>query len=795
MKYLMMVLLFLTCLIVPFGFAWGTDPTTNLVAYWDFNNNDSNTATDVYSGTYNGANNTIILADGIIGQGYKYVSTTSAYTDFGTSANLIFAGEFTVNAWVQNASLNTFILTKPISIFGFSNYMFDIVDGNIRFTNDRTSGDRFVYGPDLNTSDWNMVTGVAKAAGMELYIDGVLYATTTNAAPNAANTASIPSMVGRFYGNGFDHYADVNVDEYSVWGRALSVADINELYYLGFGQTFCEKAGVFGPAGVCPSDILTISVKNERTWADETNVVATIDGNAYTLTHTNFDINLSNINAGPVTIVFSKDGYTSRTYQFNNDGSQLDINMLIEPVSIPVDFKFKVPGRDLNAINTYVRLDKNAPDNNVWTIGQYLTNSDGEATIPLDFNNQNYLTVFSYDSNDYNVWPIGLTVNNPKNELTDLNIDENFNIGMSNNYSYSYDNRNSPKFIWIVPNTIDYYMFYIDTNTTTYDGRSYFLNYRSDDGNTPYLTPYLGEDTLSTDIDFITRSKSKETIKYVDFIIYKTIFGEKVQVMSGRTDNTGSRLFPFILGEDYSIDVIYEGDLLQSDYLYTATATPVYWYIDLFLNSIGVEQFFVETYINYTPSGPQLTGADISLQLDMYADDLTRYSYIIYMYNDINMLTGISIKSNGTAALTGSHGVTTIPLPIMDTNKPFYIDLNVVFNNGDTNVSYKNVFSKTSTSDLDVFRLAFAVRKDMGCSADANFPCALGIIISSILTLLIVFAISRMVGTFFGMGSLVLVVLLLGLFTFIGWFYWPLYIFLLIGGLLAGANGFARGGI
>jgi hypothetical protein len=130
----------------------------------------------------------------------------------------------------------------------------------------------------------------------------------------------------------------------------------------------------------------------------------------------------------------------------------------------------------------------------------------------------------------------------------------------------------------------------------------------------------------------------------------------------------------------------------------------------------------------------------------------------------------------------------------MDSNKQFYITLVMTYNNGASTKTITRVYSKTAHSNLDVFRLAFNVRSDMGCSLDANYPCSIGILVSSIISLLILFGISKLTGGFGGIGSLVIVGVCVGLFSYIGWFYWPLYLLLLIGALFAAASGFMRKG-
>ena len=151
--------------------------------------------------------------------------------------------------------------------------------------------------------------------------------------------------------------------------------------------------------------------------------------------------------------------------------------------------------------------------------------------------------------------------------------------------------------------------------------------------------------------------------------------------------------------------------------------------------------------------------------------------------------------ATGFGNLSGNSQDLNIALPItLDTNKPFFIDLNVIYDDGTSGVHSIKSYVRPVTSNIDPFPLAFNVRRDFGCSTNFNDPCALGIIASIIFAIIVVFGIGKMIGVFTGAGSLVIAMVMLGIFTFVGWFYWPLYIFLVIGAFLAGSQLFLRSG-
>jgi hypothetical protein len=798
-KNILICLGVLLLMFLPMAFAWDIEPQTNLVGYWGLDTNTS--AIDKHDNTYPGVNTNVYSVTGKIGNAYLYYKSLSSVTTFSATSDLYMAGEVTFAGWIKvgkNNGLNAKCVGQKVANGVYQNYYLCVSGmagapyNNVAyFVNARTAGAYQATGAtqDLNDGQWHFLVGKGNANGIYIYVDGVLDGFSANANPPAALAVTYPMYFG--YEKLSNVFYDLNLDEVGLWSRALSPADITELYNAGNGYTYCTDSGTFGAAGACPAAMLTVSVKDEKTWADLNNVAFTINGVTYISNKQEFDINLGLISAGPTDIVISKTGYTTRHYMWNNNGTHFDLNFTLNPSPISTQFQFKVPNTNIYAANTYVRLDLNGHDSNIWTIGQYLTDAEGKATIPIDANSQRYITSFTYGGSSYRVDPIYLTIEVPKDASTDLNItDSNFNITISNTYNYSYLNRNSQLNTYIVPNTTDYMFVGIDLNDASYAGRTYFLRFDSNDSNRQFLQPYLP--STSTSVNFITKNKTRNTIPYVDFLIYRNINGVKTQVMAGRTDITGSRLFPFTIGENYSIDVFINGVNYESAYLYTATATPVYWYIDTSTGDINIQQYTIETTITFDPMGPKLLGTDNSIDVAMYGDNLTHYYWKIYQYNDLNMMTGKKYYTSNDGVCAGTNCLATIPLPLMDINKSFYIDFN--FTNNDINVNTVKIYTRGALSNLDPFRLAFNVRKDMGCSLDSNYPCALGIIISVVLTLILLFIIMKMTGVFFGLGSLVLALFMLGIFTAIGWFYWPLYIFILVGAILAGASGFARGG-
>jgi len=795
--------------------AWAVPLETDLNHYWKFDGNYYGQPNPDYV-TFNNFNSIVGLLryyPGIINNAAFFDRSNIYSGPFGyIGSNTLgqFSGDFTINLWVKDGDLNRFTdqyyFNKYCALSSMGTTMGWCIgrqkDGNIFFGAGygRSLGDgNIIYSntpPTYNA--WHMYTGTRSGGTFTLYIDGVLNKSTAFPVGITLNSFNFP-IIGASLGDSNSNNLDGNLDEMGLWTRALSVADVNSLYNNGIGKSYCPAVPGFTDGNSCNLyGQATFRLKDEKTWADLTGVDITINGTLITTTTAGTTIvDFSSIPFGNTTVTFSKTNYTTRSYQFDYNGTNTDQNIILNLTSTSIlnGFKFKIPALNAYATNTYVTIYKLEPvTNSIFSIGQYLTDGTGATSIYVDNNQQQYYTTFSFGGHTYLINPIVLTINNPKDEMTYITIAANFNLSFTNAFSYFYGDQNVPVAFYVIPNTTNTIDMYVDSNNLLYSGRSYSFIFTSDSISTTF-TPYLPLTSMTGgNVNFITRTKTRDTLPYVDFKIFKVIGGLLTQVEAGRTDVTGSRLFNFIDGANYSIEVSYNGKLIESAYLYTATATPVYWYIDINSNDIEVQEYFIPVFVTFTPTGPQLTGLDTSIVINMSANNLNHYTYQIYQYNDLNMMTGKKIQASGAAGCAGSTCSATILLPLMDTNKSFFVDINIFYNGGLSMYNVTHVYSKTAKSNLDVFVLARAVRTDFGCSLDPNTVCSLGILVSVVLTLIGIFALARITGMFFGNGTLVIAMLALGLFTYVNWFYWPLYIFLVIGAVFAASSGFVRGG-
>lgn len=189
----------------------------------------------------------------------KYVKVPDSPTlDFGT-------GDFTIDAWVYPVIVNAFRvepivqkveLTTPVC----TGYRLYIQGGNLHFVVMDGSSTSIISTP-ITYSQWQHIAAVRKGGApntFELYINGVLTATSNGQINNTSNSAEliiggIPSPGGGTicglpaqYG-----WGEIAIDELEIFNRALNPSEIFSLWH---ADTF----------GKCKPDLTSIDNKNPK---------------------------------------------------------------------------------------------------------------------------------------------------------------------------------------------------------------------------------------------------------------------------------------------------------------------------------------------------------------------------------------------------------------------------------------------------------------------------------------------------------------------------------------------------
>lgn len=206
--------------------------TDNLVAYYKLENTNDELAT--YNLTNTGS--VAFSTPGKIDNAAQFTGSNSKRLSTGSSMGLSTAGTFTFNFWVYIAS------------FG-SDYIMDFettTTANRRFIIYQNSASScealFSYNAigsgTLSTSTWYMFTMRYSGTGTnqcEFFVDAVSKGTVTTgtSAGGSRNNFSL--------GNSMDSLgSEMNgaIDEVGVWSRALTNAEITELYNAGAGLAY-----------------------------------------------------------------------------------------------------------------------------------------------------------------------------------------------------------------------------------------------------------------------------------------------------------------------------------------------------------------------------------------------------------------------------------------------------------------------------------------------------------------------------------------------------------------------------
>jgi len=224
--------------------------TSGLVGYWSFNGADTNW-TSATAGTTNdlsGNNNTGTLtnmsrsaspAPGISGQALKFDGVDD-YVDVGNMASSINKSQGSFSAWVfvrrypnanqtsatgiievgSSASSNNGITLSPPGSGAYINMHY------------RTNGVSTNSTVSVPTGAWHNIVGTWTESTLTIYLDGALADSDNNGSITTAtlNQARIGSDALGTAGQGF---FDGSIDEVRVYNRALTPAEIMELYNLG----------------------------------------------------------------------------------------------------------------------------------------------------------------------------------------------------------------------------------------------------------------------------------------------------------------------------------------------------------------------------------------------------------------------------------------------------------------------------------------------------------------------------------------------------------------------------------
>jgi len=201
---------------------------TGLDSYWKLDESSGNAADFVGSNTLTNAN--VTYGAGKINNAAVFNGSNATLT--GTTYN---SYPFTVSCWVKTSTTgNDAALIGNYVASSFNGWSLRIVSTGILFWAYVTGARYTSYTTPSNSisdGNWHHVVGVLDSSGASVYIDGTSIGTTawtgTAGAPTTTN-----SLLSGLYASA---YYTGSLDEVGVWPRALSGAEITDLYNSGAG--------------------------------------------------------------------------------------------------------------------------------------------------------------------------------------------------------------------------------------------------------------------------------------------------------------------------------------------------------------------------------------------------------------------------------------------------------------------------------------------------------------------------------------------------------------------------------
>ena len=210
---------------------------TNLTSYYKFDESSGNPADSVGSNTLTN-NGTVTYVAAKINNGANLAIASSQFLSRASQSFNSTAG--TISAWVK--------LTSQPSVAGYSFCIFSTspntgAEGvDFLMSSDATPVIRVYFGnaaggvashtTALTNGVWYHMVATWTTARKDIYLDGTLVGSNTNAQTQTAGSTT--AYVGN-QSAAPTRYADMVVDEMGIWSRAITAAEVTELYNGGSG--------------------------------------------------------------------------------------------------------------------------------------------------------------------------------------------------------------------------------------------------------------------------------------------------------------------------------------------------------------------------------------------------------------------------------------------------------------------------------------------------------------------------------------------------------------------------------
>ncbi len=218
-------------------------PTNGLIGYWPFSGNANDVSGNNNNGTVSGA---VLGSDrnGNANSCYDF-NGQGDYIQCQPILQLDNSPYMTLSCWFKIEGPNTnldcvngcaqYLMSQGIdaatgsSFFGLAYnqsvvpYSFGMVNGYSNLFITSLSG-------TSDFSGWNQMTLVFSFGANKLYLNGSLVATSNYM--GVVSSPNLPLFFGKYNGDiGFPYYVNGKIDDIGIWNRALTEAEVAELYY------------------------------------------------------------------------------------------------------------------------------------------------------------------------------------------------------------------------------------------------------------------------------------------------------------------------------------------------------------------------------------------------------------------------------------------------------------------------------------------------------------------------------------------------------------------------------------
>lgn len=223
--------------------------TTGLVSYYNMQGNSND-----YWGTNNGSDTSITYgtAYGKVNEGANFNGSTSVIGLSNLPSGST-ARSFAFWVYFNSVSTDQVIISADTGGTTRASFLFEMdaaTAGKLYF---ETWGDDIASVATLSSGQWYFIVGTYDGnTNTSLYINGTL--DTSHTLGGTLNTATSSYEIGNWTYASKPFSGDI--DEVAVYSKALSSAEISELYRSGTGQTMCNGTG--GP--LCFHKVILISL-------------------------------------------------------------------------------------------------------------------------------------------------------------------------------------------------------------------------------------------------------------------------------------------------------------------------------------------------------------------------------------------------------------------------------------------------------------------------------------------------------------------------------------------------------